>query len=104
MICDFRIYINLKSKYYTEGMAVFNFFGNSPVLKQWSVRIDKNEEMSHFMFLQLSDGRWVKGVLNEQYNLQFKEEIFQGRPVFKITIFLKTKDGLRARILRKNLQ
>jgi len=101
---EVRAYINLKSPYYFEGLVTMNFFKQGVVLKRYGVRVDESDERLNTYFLLLSDNCWIKGGLDVDYLAETVIENIDKEDIFRLTLRLRTRGGMKSRILRTKIR
>lgn len=85
-----------------SGLVTMGFLDDGVVLKIFGS--GPRGKMEQISYLQLSDGRWVKGLSNVQCDVVWESEVRPDGKFLKVTISVNTKYGLRRRIIRKKME
>jgi hypothetical protein len=100
---ELRAYVNPKSPYALELMVTMNFLKSGVVLKRYAVKVDKDDERVDTYFLLLSDNCWVRGELDVNYLAKMDFEDRQDGKYLRLTVRLKTAEGMKSRIVRTKI-
>ncbi|MDE2001236.1 MAG: hypothetical protein KGI60_01555 [Patescibacteria group bacterium] len=89
-----------------EGLVVLDFLEAGVCLKVHMFGANKNDQRRYtarVIYLQLSDGRWVKAVEGTDYSIDLQTEERDKGTFLRVILEVKTSYGSRRRIVRKKL-
>lgn len=85
-----------------EGLVTAEYLDAGVVIKSHAHGPSDNRLTN--VYLQLSDGRWVKGKNGKAAEAEMTVETRDGKKFLRLILILETENGCRRRIIRKQLE
>ncbi len=95
-----RTYVHDKNE--SEALMTIDFFASGVILKCHAINV--SDKIDKYCYLLLSDGRWVKSLVDTDFETAVVPEIRSGENFIRLTVAIQTKNGPCRRILRKKLE